>query len=164
MKMAGNYSNPSAHTQKRLNEVAAGLVAGKKKQDALTDAGYSATNARAMSAAKRTLSQHLDDEGITDGELAKLIREALHCEMPLSFKGELTGDSAPDWKARVRMLELVSELRGHRPGKDFRDNHDQPIAIQINFGGTESTAPLAHEGGMTFTIPTKPPELPDELP
>ena len=159
--MPGDYSNPSAQTQKKLNKVAEGLVQGKKKRDALVDAGYGPTNARAMAAAKKTLAGHLDDVGITDEVLAQKIEEALRCTMPLSFRGELTGHEAPDWKARIRALELVSELKGHRPGRDFRDDHDRPLNISVNFGGTVSTAPPAREEGFVVQVGQKDPkELP----
>ncbi len=164
--MTGDYTNPKPETQRKLNKVAAGLLEGKKKKDALVDAGYGPKNALAMRAAKKTLAQHLDDAGVTDDELARLIKNALQCKVPLSFRGELTGAEAPDWKARIKAMELCAELKGHRPGRDFRDDHDRPLNVSVNFGGMVGAAPLAREAGFVIQVPPKDPEqlppAPDE--
>ena len=157
--MVGDYSNPTEKTQRKLNTVAAGLVEGKTGKDALISAGYSPSNRKAIVAVKKTLAECLDNMGLTDDELARRIEEATKCSMPLSFRGELTGGEVPDWKARIRALELCATVKGHQPGKEFSNSYDRPLNIQVHFGGYEGGTPLAREGaGFTVNLPPKDPE------
>ncbi len=156
--MTGDYTNPTEKTQRKLNKVAAGLMEGKKATEALVDAGYSPSSRMVMPAVKKTLKAHLEEQGLTDEELARRIKAATECNTPLVFQGKRTGQEIPDNRVRVKALELSAELMGHKPGKEYSGSYDKPVNIQVNFGGTTGSAPLAREGGFTVNLPGKDPE------
>ncbi len=164
--MTGDYTNPKPETQRKLNKVAAGLMEGKKATEALVDAGYSPGTRMVMPAVKKTLKVHLEEQGLTDEELARRIKAATECNTPLVFQGRRTGQEIPDNRVRVKALELSAELMGHKPGKEYSGSYDRPVNIQVNFGGTIGSAPLAREAGFIVNLPGKDPEqlppAPDE--
>jgi len=167
--VSGDYSNPKPRTQEKINLVAAEMMDGEKKKDAMAAAGYSESNRKIMPAVKQTIREHLERIGLTDEELAIRIKAATECKTPLSFKGELTGEEIPDNRAQIKALELAAELMGHRPGREYASDYDRPVNIQVNFGGVEGGTPLAREAhGFTVNLPGKAteelPSGPDESP
>jgi len=165
--MANDYEKMKPETQRKVNRVASELLAGAKLKDALTSAGYSENNRRMGTVAKRTLAQHMDDLGLDDEELSRRIIAACGAEETIwaSHKGEYTDSRhVPDNKARNKALELAATVKGHVPGREFSNSYDMPVNLQVNFGVSAPATDIAPVGGLTFTIPTKPPELPDELP
>ena len=133
--MADPLQKLRPRTKAKINRVALSLVEGKSGANALKEGGFAPTNRRRLAQARRTLSEILDNVGLTDAELANRLDGATKAMAPLSFRGRLTGDEVPDNKARVKALDLVCEVKGHKPGRELKVQAGLAIPIQVIFGG-----------------------------
>jgi len=153
--MAGDYENPRPETQEKINRIAADVMGGMKKGEALEASGYSKNNRKIMKAVKKTLAVHLEQIGLTSEELAIRIKAATEAEDTFfsTFRGQIVEErKIPDNKARNKALELAAEVMGHRPGREFNANSDTPVNINISFGGIQGATANARDAGFAVSL------------
>jgi hypothetical protein len=99
-----------------------GVLSGKSKKQAALDAGYSRSTAEnawrkieSKASVQVLFRERLENTGVTDRFLARRIKEGLDATKLIHasrYDGEIV---VPDYRQRLRMVELVCRLKGYLP-------------------------------------------------
>lgn len=116
----GNATEAAAKVYDVSNRASAGAIGGENLQ-------------------KLTISQILDNAGLTDEKIGKTLNEAIEANKPIGAINSKDADSStmdfidvPDWQARLKATELASKIKGHLKDRIVGDPNE-PLHVNHTF-------------------------------